>query len=575
MIAIEKKIKNRILILILMILLTTGIVIISYENYLIKNHIEHDISTKNKNINKTFNLFIDELDKDIAERTNFMLSYNTRLALKNRDRKALYKNAKEHFKRMRNNNKYLKIMTFRLPDGSAFLRVHKPKMFGDSLDKKRKIILDTILSQKRQFGFEVGKLKMTHRIVTPIFYDNKLIGVVEIGVEPEYIIEKINNIFNIESSLFVKNEQLEFTLHKIEDNYKYKVNDFIFVRGSKLIKDNLQKIDFDKKISKIEYKGKNYYIDTIKLFDHKGKTAAKMLISYDLTAFKKEFDEMLEKNLMITFLVIIILFVVLNMGLNYFLKKIDSLYLNILKKDKMMLHQSKLASMGEMIGNIAHQWRQPLSVISTSASGIRVQNELGVLNDETLHNSVNGIVNSTKYLSQTIDDFMDFVKNDKSAVEFDIKENIEKNIEILKGSLKIHQINLVLNCHKEYIKGFPNELTQVFINIVHNAKDALKEQNVKEKYIFIETNKTDKDVEIIIKDNANGIPNHIINKVFDPYFTTKNESNGTGLGLYMSYRIITESMKGNIKVENVEYNFNEKTYIGAMFTISLPFSCQN
>ncbi|WP_320033422.1 ATP-binding protein [Halarcobacter sp.] len=572
MLSIEKKIKNRILILILMILISTGIVIISYENHLIKNHIEHDITTQNENINNTFNLFIDELDKNIAERTNFMLNKESRLALKNKDRKLLYKYTKKHFKRMSENNKYLKIMTFRLTDGSAFLRVHKPEMFGDKLNKKRKIILDTILTEKRQFGFEIGKLKMTHRIVTPIFYEDKLIGVVEVGIEPEYIIEKMNNIFNIKSSLFVKNEQLELSLQKVESNYKYKINDFIFVRGSELIRDNLQKINFDEKISKIEFRGKDYYIDTIKLLDHKNNVAAKMLISYDLTTFKKEFDEMLEKNLMITFLVIIILFIVLNMGLNHFLKKIDSLYLNILKKDKMMLHQSKLASMGEMIGNIAHQWRQPLSVISTSASGIRVQNELGVLTDETLHNSIDGIVNSTKYLSQTIDDFMDFVKSDKSAIDFDVKENIEKNIEILKGSLKIHQINLVLKCQSEFIKGFPNELTQVFINIVHNAKDALKENNIKEKYIFIETNKTDKNIEIIIKDNAKGIPKNVINKVFDPYFTTKNESNGTGLGLYMSYRIVTESMKGEIKVENVEYDFYGNKYTGAMFTVSLPLN---
>lgn len=573
MLSTDKKIKNVILSLILLTLTITGIVIICYQNYLLKSHIHNEMKNQNLYINKTFNLFVDELDKNISERTNFMLSLSVREAFANKNREKLYSIVKNDYERMLKSNKYLKIITFRLSDGSAFLRVHKPEMYGDSLNTKRKIILDSIYTQKRQFGFEIGKLKMTHRVVTPVFYDNKLVGVVEVGIEPEYIIEKMNNIFNIESSLFVKNDNMSVSMHKFGDNYKYAINDYVFVRGSSVVKNNLSEIDLDKKESKISLDGKNYYIDSIELLDYKGNVAAKMLISYDLAKYTKEFDEMLEKNILITLLLIVILFIILNIGLNYFLKKIDKLYINILKKDKMLLQQSKLASMGEMVGNIAHQWRQPLNVISTSASALKVENELGVLSDENLNSTIDGIVNNTKYLSQTINDFMDFVRNDKKVVSFNIKDNINKNLEILKGSLKIHQINMIVECKDEYLKGFPNQLTQVFVNIIHNAKDALKEKDIEDRYIFVTTEKVDDNtLEIRIKDNAKGIDEKIIDKIFDPYFTTKADSQGTGLGLYMSYRIVNESMKGRITAENVEYEYKGEKFKGALFTLSLPLN---
>ncbi|RXJ67335.1 hypothetical protein CRV08_10430 [Halarcobacter ebronensis] len=571
MLSKEQRIKNTILILIILILISAGVIISIYDNHLIKTHISEDMQEKNRHINKVFNLFINEMDREISQRTDKMLCKEARKEFFNQNRDALYKLVKDDYEDMIKSNSFLKIVTFRLPDGSAFLRVHKPEMYGDSLNTKRKIIIDTITTQKRQFGFELGKLRMTHRVVTPIFYNDTFIGVVEIGIEPEYIIEKMNNLFDIKSSLFVKDDNLEVSLDKNLEN-RSRVGNFVFARGSNIIKYNLNQIDLSKNSFRILFQNRKYHINVIDLLDHKGNVAAKILVYYDLTKANEEFFSLMKKNLIAIFLVIFMLFIVLNIGLNYFLKKIDQLYLNVLKKDKMMLQQSKLASMGEMIGNIAHQWRQPLSVISTSASGLRLQNELKILDDEQLNNSVECIVNSTKYLSQTIDDFISFVKNSQDAVEFDIKENLEKNLGILKGSLKIHEVNVFLDSQNKIIKGFPNELTQVFINIVHNAKDALKSNTLNNRLVFVSTISDENSIKIIIKDNAGGIPEDIISKIFDPYFTTKGDSDGTGLGLYMSYRIINENMGGSIKVENIEYEYEGKVHKGAQFSITLPLT---
>ncbi|QKF81472.1 ATP-binding protein [Halarcobacter ebronensis] len=571
MLSKEQRIKNTILILIMLILISAGFIISIYDNHLIKTHISEDMQEKNRHINKVFNLFINDMDREISQRTDKMLCKEARKEFFNQNRDALYKLVKDDYEDMIKSNSFLKIVTFRLPDGSAFLRVHKPEMYGDSLNTKRKIIIDTITTQKRQFGFELGKLRMTHRVVTPIFYNDTFVGVVEIGIEPEYIIEKMNNLFDIKSSLFVKDGNLEVSLDKNLEN-RSRVGNFIFARGSNIIKDNLNQIDLSKNSFRILFQNREYHINVIDLLDHKGNVAAKILVYYDLTKENEEFSSLMKKNLIAIFLVIFMLFIVLNIGLNYFLKKIDQLYLNVLKKDKMMLQQSKLASMGEMIGNIAHQWRQPLSVISTSASGLRLQNELKILDDEQLNNSVECIVNSTKYLSQTIDDFISFVKNSQDAVEFDIKENLEKNLGILKGSLKIHEVNVFLDSQNKIIKGFPNELTQVFINIVHNAKDALKSNTLNNRLVFVSTISDENSIKIIIKDNAGGIPEDIMSKIFDPYFTTKGDSDGTGLGLYMSYRIINENMGGSIKVENIEYEYEGKVHKGAQFSITLPIT---
>ena len=218
-------------------------------------------------------------------------------------------------------NKYLKIITFRLADGSTFLRVHKPHMFGDKLNKKRKIILDTILTQKKQYGFEVGKLKMTYRIVTPIFYDKKLIGVVEVGVEPEYITDNINDLFKIQTALLIKKEAKSISLDKSK---MQRLGDFLLARGDELFQNNLKNINLNKALNSITYKGNEYFIHTsLNLNNHKNEIAAKVLLSYDKQIYNEKLNHLIKNNILITALIILVLFIVLNIGLNYFIRKIE------------------------------------------------------------------------------------------------------------------------------------------------------------------------------------------------------------------------------------------------------------
>ncbi|MDD2698495.1 MAG: PAS domain S-box protein [Arcobacteraceae bacterium] len=237
---------------------------------------------------------------------------------------------------------------------------------------------------------------------------------------------------------------------------------------------------------------------------------------------------------------------------------------------KLLEEQSKLASMGEMIGNIAHQWRQPLSIISTSSTGLILQQEYGLLNDEKLIEACNQINNNAQYLSKTIDDFRNFIKGDTSFVPVNVSLVVDETLSLLKAALSSHYIKLVLSLEDDLtINANKNELEQALINIINNAKDALVE-NVDEhdRTIFISTKAIDSEsLELSICDNGGGIPANVIDRIFEPYFTTKHQSKGTGLGLSMTHKIITQRHHTILSVYNNEFEYDGKNYKGACFKI--------
>ena len=227
-----------------------------------------------------------------------------------------------------------------------------------------------------------------------------------------------------------------------------------------------------------------------------------------------------------------------------------------------------MAAMGEMLENIAHQWRQPLSAISTISTGIKIQYEYSEVNKEDVIKSMNTIATTTKYLSQTIDDFRDYFNPLKEASYFNLRTIFEKVSDLLEPQLNLKNIQLIKDIDDIHIFGVENEFLQVIINILNNSKDEFDKKEFDKKYVFIDTKITDDEIIVILKDNAGGIDETIINKVFEPYFTTKIKSKGTGIGLYMSKEIIEKHMQGSLTVLNETYTYKEKSYIGAVFYIT-------
>ncbi len=249
----------------------------------------------------------------------------------------------------------------------------------------------------------------------------------------------------------------------------------------------------------------------------------------------------------------------LNKKLNY---KIDEGIRENRKKESILIHNNRLAQLGEMLTMIAHQWRQPLSAISATTTGMQVKLELESANKEYLLDSLDHIERYTLHLSQTIDDFTNFFKPSKKRVKTTLKEIVEKSLFIASSLLTKESIEVLKKYSStDTLYTYPNEVIQVVLNLIKNSTNALVNRAIKEPQIFIKTYKEDGKFIVEISDNAGGIDEKIIGKIFDPYFSTKDSQKSMGLGLYMSKFIIEESCGGSLEVKN--------SRVGAKFKIIL------
>ena len=301
---------------------------------------------------------------------------------------------------------------------------------------------------------------------------------------------------------------------------------------------------------------------------------------------RDELDEEFKEYLIKTFIFTLFLILVLMLVSIYFSKILQEKFRKYqyqitkhisekAKQQNIIAQQGKMAAMGEMIGHIAHQWRQPLSSISTSSSGMKLQKQMNILEDDFLIEGLEQINKSVQYLSTTIDDFRDFYKPNKNKTEFSLLEAIDKVINLINSQFKASGIKIIKSGDDIKITNYENELIQVIINLLNNARDELiKIDSKDEKLIFINVIKRRKSVLLQIKDNAGGIPKEIKDKIFEAYFTTKKEDEGTGIGLYMSKQIV-ENMSGKIEVLNETYEFEGKNYKGALFKVIIPISIKN
>ncbi len=310
--------------------------------------------------------------------------------------------------------------------------------------------------------------------------------------------------------------------------------------------------------------GKTFYVNTtvIPIIDWKGDIAEFVAIRYDVTksvqlqeklqkkekeleALNKELERRVEqktKELL-----------ELNRTLE---ERVNKEVEKNRQKDRLMFQQARLAALGEMLGNIAHQWRQPLM-------------ELGILfyklkkspqSIDEVYSKGTAILDR---MSQTIVDFQNFFSPTKQKESFAILETIQNTLSIMEGSLKRNGIEVRIKAKRDVeVYGYKNEFSQVILNILANAKDALVEHNIQEPKITIKVCGIKDEAKVEIYDNGGGIDEAIMEKIFEPYFTTKGAKKGTGMGLYMSKMIIEESMKGELKASNYKD--------GAKFTIKIP-----
>jgi len=222
------------------------------------------------------------------------------------------------------------------------------------------------------------------------------------------------------------------------------------------------------------------------------------------------------------------------------------------QKDELMLQQSRMAAMGEMLGNIAHQWRQPLNVLGLKIQQLGLSYEYGDFSKELLDANIDKVMEIVNHLSQTIDDFREFASQDKQKSLFSVDQVIMKTISIIEDSFKEQGITIdVVTSGNPQINGYQNEFEQVLLNILMNSRDVFDERGTEDARIIVCSRAEDGRSVVTISDNAGGIGEEIVDKIFDAYFTTKKLGKGTGIGLFMSKTIIEKNMGGRLTVRNV------------------------
>ena len=503
---------------------------------------------------------------------------------------------------------------FVFPDNISFLRMHKRDKFGDNLENIRysyKYVNDT---KKDIEGFEQGRTTHAFRYVFPFFYKEDYLGAVEISLSSHVLQNTLLNINKIHSHFLVKkdifkvkawdsNDLIQAYVQSIEhEDYMYTItknsNQKILENNAKNITIPLKKeIAYNMNSNKpfalftnVENTAK--VITFLPIKDTQNKIAA-YLVSYTDNDNIYNINTTYKYLNIIIFMgmIIVLYFLYKNLEhkrklieeVNNKTKDLQSLNMDLENKIKQAvdknneiqenLHQSQtMVAMSEMIMNISHQWRQPLSVISTAATGIELQKKYGDLTDDLLIYFSKTINNNAQYLGKILDSFNDLIRGDRERKIYNLKEKINDFIKIVETPIRMEQINLNLDIERDItVNGYPIELIECLHNLFDNSIDILKKRkSYDEKLVFISSSMENNNVIIKIKDNGGGISEKVLPKIFEPYFTTKHRSQGTGLGLHLTYKLIVDNMKGSLDVNNVYYKYEGKEYSGAEFIISLP-----
>ena len=480
------------------------------------------------------------------------------------------------------------------------ISVHRSwsKKTNDKIANVRPDLQEMLKNPKIKSTLSVGKYDITFKAMVPIYKDNAFVGIIESITHFNSISRGLRLSDNLEPIIIIDEKYTK----QLKENAFTKIflkNHYIAnLSVNKMVLKYLETQDLDKFLN-ID----KYIIDKDKLvvntpIVYKDKTFGSFLVFKDLDSIDTFYINEYKQNAFLYLGLFIILLGLILYIISYYLysKELKKLYkrlrnnqkeLNKLndslkqtvdeevnknyEKNKMLFQQSKMAAMGEMIGNIAHQWRQPLSVITTAATGMKLKKEIGILNDKEYDESMDMIVNSANYLSSTIDDFRNFFSPNKNKNIFNSEDLVEKVFKLVQSELHSKDIEVVTNIYDFEVFTYENELLQVMINILNNARDELVNvEDYDSRFIFVDFYEKDKNAIVKIKDSAGGIPKDIMDRIFEPYFTTKHQSQGTGIGLFMSEEIISKHMNGEIIVENETYEYKGKTFVGAAFTLIIP-----
>ena len=430
-----------------------------------------------------------------------------------------------------------------------------------------------IFFSKIDFNIENGIVQKPYipvvRVATPVYIHNKFKGIIIVNIFVERFMELFTSspIYNIylanQDGYLIKYEnQFYDWINKTKHIYSIYGKEL----SDKIIDTKNQKVIFDKNIfvSKTNIGNQNILIiynskmQTLKDLRQEDINMALIILAISIF-ISIPFAYLLSRPLNNMFDVVVQQSNKLHDLATTLDKKVEIETLKNAKKDRLLQHRSKMSELGDMIGNIAHQWRHPLTRLSLLLQNLKAYKNKNKMTDDIFFDTLNKVDYQIEFMSNTIDNFKDFYKTDQNKEDFVIKDSLDDILKIIGSTLEHENIKINITDYDHYkINGNKNQFSQVMLNLIINAKDALRENKIDGPEINIHIHKYNNHCQIDVEDNAGGINKNIINDIFDPYFTTKKDK-GTGIGLYLCKTIIEEEMHGKLKVKN--------TSEGAKFTI--------
>lgn len=499
----------------------------------------------------------------------------------------------------------IKQLHFHFPDNTSFLRMHRPDRFGDVLTDTRPSVARANSTLKMVTGFEEGRIFNGFRFIHPLFYKNEHIGSMETSLSFDGVRSSLERTLPgffyfmldqsmIDTKLF-QDETPNYKRSLISSKFYHEESDFVdvlyglerYMTRARLDEINTylrhrvhNKLSSNKPFVEVYTTGdENWTIAFLPVFNISEKHVG-WLVHYQLNKIYPAIQRELYMNLVVWTLLIIMLLILI-WYFDHSRRTITKQKLQLEKLNKELKHkfdhetglrrqneqilmqQSKMASMGEMIGMIAHQWRQPLNAIGLLVQDLEDAREFGELTDEYLKKVVKKTTDQIEFMSKTIDDFRDFFTPTRKKEPFNVKQVVEDALHMIDARLAHSNIRLSIRAVGDdtlYIfDGFKNEFIHVLLNIINNSRDAIVQRQQTNKEDPLQTIRgeiqldlfADNDtISLSIRDNGGGIPEKNLERIFEPYFTTKGEKDGTGIGLYMSRTIIEVNMKGKLYAKN-------------------------
>jgi len=487
-------------------------------------------------------------------------------------RKQLYMKMRPYFEQL--NAAGLNIMLFAFEDNKSFLRVHKPNKYNDDLSSVRYSF--TYVNEHRKIirGFEQGKISHAFRNVFPIYHDDEYLGSVDFAFSSEVFQESMTMLHGIDTHFILNKTLFDVNVWKSQKDVKYiqsiEHEDFLFATtpaqsdnvftpkklklNADLREDIRQNIKHGGPFSLYHDNGNVQIIAFSPIKNIKDNKTVAYLVSYNDSYYIKQLLKQHKLVNVFSLIGALVLSFLLSNNIKhrlYLQTRIAEEVEKNRKQQENMLIQSRMAQMGEMLAMIAHQWRQPLASISAIIGSMMVQQELNAYDPKYFNEQLKKISDHTQHLSGTINDFREFFKEDKIKVESTLEKAVDDSLHIIGSIIESQgiQISTDYQCNEKLFL-YPNELKQVVLNLLKNSQEAIEEKKPDNAKIEIRTYKDGRNYCLEIRDNGGGVPEGVISKVFEPYFTTKGNLNGTGLGLYMSNLIITEHHKGSLTVSN-------------------------